>query len=261
VPCGFIEEVNKLVSDFVWNKKPPKIKKSTMIGDKSVGGMSLPDLPIIEKALKIMWVKRLLQNSDKGEEMWKIIPELKLKRVGGPLIFRCNYEKRKLNLEPLADFYDKVIEYWESFCQTSPVSKEDILNQILWNNRFIVVKNKSLYFPKWHNAGIMTVRDITNDQGEFLAIQTMQAKFNLDFIFLEYLNIINSIPFNWKSILREPTQSSCDTRLDVNELINEELSKLTCSKITKILVEKQFEPPTSQRKLVDSGISKDDLHH
>jgi hypothetical protein len=37
VPHGFTKEVNKVISDFVWNNKPPKVKRTTMIGDNMAG--------------------------------------------------------------------------------------------------------------------------------------------------------------------------------------------------------------------------------
>ena len=32
VPTGFVDQVNKSLSNFIWNHKPPKIKRSTMKG-------------------------------------------------------------------------------------------------------------------------------------------------------------------------------------------------------------------------------------
>lgn len=81
-----------------------------------------------------MCIKKLTINSHLGEESWKKVPELKLQNVGGSLLFNCNYDRKKLGLESSDDFYDRVIQYWESFCQTSPLTREDILNQIIWNN-------------------------------------------------------------------------------------------------------------------------------
>ena len=49
VPTGFVDQVNKSLSNFIWNHKPPKIKRSTMIGRIKDGGLSMPDFDIIEK--------------------------------------------------------------------------------------------------------------------------------------------------------------------------------------------------------------------
>ena len=60
VLTGFVDQVNKSLSNFIWNHKPPKIKRSTMIGRIKDGGLSMSDFDIIDKSLKAGWVKRLL---------------------------------------------------------------------------------------------------------------------------------------------------------------------------------------------------------
>ena len=85
VPAGFVDQVNKSLSNFIWNHKPPKIKRSTMIGRINDGGLSMPDFDIIDKSLKAGWVKRLL---DPQAQSWKM-PFSLLDSVGGPLLFKC----------------------------------------------------------------------------------------------------------------------------------------------------------------------------
>jgi len=53
IPNGFADQANKLISNFVWSPKPPKIKRSTMIGKIKHGG-----LKIINKSLKCLRCSR-----------------------------------------------------------------------------------------------------------------------------------------------------------------------------------------------------------
>ena len=64
IPNGFADQANKLISNFVWRPKPPKIKRSTMIGEIKHEG-----LKIIKKSLKSSWVKRFLAPE---MQSWKI---------------------------------------------------------------------------------------------------------------------------------------------------------------------------------------------
>ena len=59
-PDKFANEVNKLIFDYVWKHKNPKVKKSTLIKNKEKGGLNMVDLTLFDKALKICWVKRAL---------------------------------------------------------------------------------------------------------------------------------------------------------------------------------------------------------
>ena len=58
-PATFAVEVNKLIFDFIWKYKIPKIKKSTLVKDKKNGGLNMIDFTLFDKALKICWVRRL----------------------------------------------------------------------------------------------------------------------------------------------------------------------------------------------------------
>ena len=42
-PKNFAKEVDKITFDFIWNQKPAKIKKTTLIKKKSDGGLDMKD--------------------------------------------------------------------------------------------------------------------------------------------------------------------------------------------------------------------------
>ena len=84
VPPHVIGEANKLIFNFIWEGRPPKIKKSTIIGENVNGGLKIIDFGMTEIALKISWIQRIQQNSDAG---WKAIPERLLEDLGRALPF------------------------------------------------------------------------------------------------------------------------------------------------------------------------------
>ena len=94
-PDTFANEVNKLIFDYVWKHKNPKVKKSTLIRSKEKGGLNMVDFTMFDKALKICWVKRLCSE---GDQAWKLIPLRLLSGVGVTLLFQCNYDIKYLNL-------------------------------------------------------------------------------------------------------------------------------------------------------------------
>ena len=53
IPEHFIKETEKLIFDFIWDGKPAKIKKSTIIGEKKQGGLKMIHFNIMNKALKV----------------------------------------------------------------------------------------------------------------------------------------------------------------------------------------------------------------
>jgi len=44
VPDHYIQEINKLIFNFIWQGKPHKIKRNTIIGEKKDGGLKMCDL-------------------------------------------------------------------------------------------------------------------------------------------------------------------------------------------------------------------------
>ena len=71
VPPHVVDETNNLIFNFIWEGKPPKIKRTTIIGEKNDGGLKMIEFGIMETALKISWIPRIQQNSDAA---WKAIP-------------------------------------------------------------------------------------------------------------------------------------------------------------------------------------------
>ena len=58
IPENFADEVNKLTFKFLWDAKPAKIKKSTIIGPKEKGGLKMIDFEHMNNALKCAWINR-----------------------------------------------------------------------------------------------------------------------------------------------------------------------------------------------------------
>ena len=146
-PKLFVDEVNKIVLDFIWNHKPPKIKYTTLIKTKPEGGLDMKDFTLFNKALKLNWVKRLCSISDAP---WQYIPKSLLVNVGGSVLFKCNYDIGQLGLSKcLPAFYQEIITFWQDVIASNPKNKNDVLEQIIWNNKFIKPDKKSMYLQHW----------------------------------------------------------------------------------------------------------------
>ena len=114
VPDHYIQEISKLIFNFIWAGKPPKIKRNTIIGEKKDGGLKMCDFKIMEKALKITWVNRI---QDESQASWKIIPSQLLHKHGSlAFLTKCNFAAGMLDLDDkLPTFYKKKLDYWSEF--------------------------------------------------------------------------------------------------------------------------------------------------
>ena len=69
MPKSYIEEYKQIIKDFIWNKKPPKIKYTTLVITVQEGGLNLNDLECKIKAIKIKLVKNII--NEKHSTPWK----------------------------------------------------------------------------------------------------------------------------------------------------------------------------------------------
>ena len=44
-----------------------------------------------------------------------------------------------------------------------PQSEHDILSQALWNNKYILIKGKPIFFLEFYQKGINTINDLIDD--------------------------------------------------------------------------------------------------
>ena len=77
-----------------------------------------------------------------------------LKPVGARFLFGCNFDLKYLPIDLPLCFYKETLESWQKINCTNPETKEQILNEIIWNNRFIRIEGCSVYYRQWHEAGI-----------------------------------------------------------------------------------------------------------
>ena len=102
------------------------------------------DFEIMERSLKIAWIKRIAESSNAS---WKIIPNQALNQYGGlEFLIECDYDRKLLNLEKLPKFYHTILNYWHDFRRLLVTSKFPLkkkkfgttVTYVLMENRFIL---------------------------------------------------------------------------------------------------------------------------
>ena len=70
LPNSTMTQLNKILKEFIWNRKKVKIKEKTLISNFDQGGLKDVDIPSKITSLQCSWVKRLF---NKNFHEWKII--------------------------------------------------------------------------------------------------------------------------------------------------------------------------------------------
>ena len=99
------------------------------------------DIQSMILAQKVMVLKRFTNKYNNSS--CKIALNYFLSRVGGEFILKCNFDTRQLPIY-LPAFYEKCLDAWSMLRQPSILSYEDVVHQVIWNNKNTTVQKISL---------------------------------------------------------------------------------------------------------------------
>ena len=103
VSSELTKEVNKELYSFIWKGKD-KVKRSALINDIEDGGLKMLDLESMISAQRVICVKQYVEHY---ESPWKYVLDSYLDKVGGKLLFQCNFDHQTLPIT-LPIFYQRV---------------------------------------------------------------------------------------------------------------------------------------------------------
>ncbi len=200
VPQRVFKEVKDIVMDFLWDGKPAKIAYNTLIQDIKKGGLKLVDFETKTKSLKATWIKRLV---DKNTTKWKAAALTFFKSRDMGFYFSCNNSKKKIY--PL--FYQDIQNVWSDVTKMKTMDPINVLNQTLWNNRYILINKKPVIWDKWIKCGITKLVHLVNEEGNFFSYTELNHVYNVNCNFLNVMQLIDSIPAEWKKVVKNYKQS------------------------------------------------------
>ena len=255
IPEHFAERVNKLIFNFIWEGKTAKIKKRTIIAEKNYGGLKMLDFEIMEKALKIAWIKRIHEQSDAS---WKTIPEQATSHYGGlSFLTKCRYDTKLLDLRKLPVFYHSVLKYWQEYKHLTSFEEKNPENEIIWNNSSILVDQKPIFYSAWFKKEIIHVKDLLNENRDFLSLADFKQKFKVNNPFTMYYGLIRAIPISWKMSIRNSSRS---TQSSPSETTPSTTAISTRGAYNAILARRSA-TPTNETKILKYGFNTENIHN
>ena len=212
-PSETISSVTTSLFDFIWRKKPDRIKRQVMNQDFIDGGLRVPNMEVMAKSLKLAWISRFLTvDMLSRKENWKAIPEYFLRKYGGlNFLLRCNFDKKLINQADIPVFYKQLLLYFLELKNLYGYCNGQEL--ILFNNKEIRIENKIIFLKSWFENEILTIQDILNENGKFLPFKEFKQIYNVNCNFLNYYQVINAIP---KHLL----EKARNTQLNKNHFLN-----------------------------------------
>ena len=82
------------------------------------------------------------------------------------LFFFCDFDTRKLPTY-IPAFYKECLDAWSNLKNSNVVWYEDVIDQIIWNSKNIVVDKQSLFEKHLFCQGIVKIGDLLSNMGKF----------------------------------------------------------------------------------------------
>lgn len=124
------------------------------------------------------------------EKMWYIIPNLICKTVGGiDFLLKCDFDLNKIPIR-LSNFHKQVFLAW-TLAYKHNFSPHKYL---IWNNRYIKYKNKSIYFDDWVRHGILMVTQLVHRNGHLLSYTEFLRLYGIPVTPKDYAVVFDAIP-------------------------------------------------------------------
>ena len=198
VSNDLIQAANKEFFNFIWKGKD-KIKRLALINDIEYGGLKMMDLESMIRAQRIMCLKKCIQDYTSP---WKIFLSYYLEKVGGKFILQCHFDCRNLPIS-MPEFFKDCLDAWSTLTRKEVYSYEDIMNQFVWNNKYILREGKSLYHAFLHNTcGISKVGDLVSKDNIFPGSEkVLNANLTPSQYFL-LMGVVSAIPNEWRPTIK-----------------------------------------------------------
>ena len=177
-----LKVIERVIYNFIWNKKKDRIKRKTMKNECLLGGLKVPDPSSQADSLKITWVKKYMDENTGGK--WKQLMKVKLDIVDNLNIFHCNISQVKLNMFINDRFWVETIQAWQKIKNKLEVSRRAILNESIWFNQALSLdtdNHPSVPKQTMISRGVLRVRDLCDARrGNIMSSGELQKNINVE---------------------------------------------------------------------------------
>ena len=162
------------------------------------GGLGMSDFDIIDKSLKAGWVKRLL---DPQAQSWNTML-FSFRQCGWPVVVWMQFFVKNFTRAPSPTaFLPRCFQCLESISKHKARTKNEIENEILWNNHEVTIAGKFVFHKQWYDTGVKSLPGILDKEETFLTFTVFKEKYKIKTNFLCYIGLCNTLPKHWRKMI------------------------------------------------------------
>lgn len=187
----------RITKEFLWQGGSVKITPRLLTKDKSQGGLRLVDLQARQYSLKAQWVTKLHEDCFWTQVLFSMLPY-----TDPTELWSCNLNHKHAALFIAPDDHGFWFEVLEAWCRTNfsqPTNVNEILNQYLWYNSFILVENKPYKINIAKQKGLTHIYQLFDNNGRLKSFDLITQEYHNPLTWFQYTQLIDAIPNSWKS--------------------------------------------------------------
>lgn len=244
-PQRVFTEYKRIVSDFIWDSKKPKIAYTSLIQPIEKGVVKLLDLHTRVTVNLLQWARTLIKK-----------PQMNVGRTLGYILGLDDVSRifSYRNLPVLISddkfrFYKELMETWRKFRQFEPTSEAAIRNEPLWYNNHIGPPSSYIVWTKWQDKGIETKGQVCHEvEARLMSHLDISITYNFTCTFLEALSLRANIPISWRRALCanwQPQNLGAGIELKLDRDPPEDISILSPKRLYSKLITDNSKPNTA----------------
>lgn len=202
LPQTFFRKIESLVTEFIWNRKSPRIRKTLLQRPKSLGGMALPNFQYYYWAANIRALHYWLHSDiSSSPPAWLQMEALSCKPTSLKALL---YSPLGLSLSPYTKnvCVKTSLRIWNQFRKHFNLQVPSIFSPLTSNPLFPPSLIDGAW-SVWSGLGIRTIKDLYID-GSFASFQQLSKKYSLPtphfFRYLQIRSLVRSLFPNFPNI-------------------------------------------------------------
>ena len=251
VPTDILDNIHKILFDFLWRYKTPKVKKETITGLIEDGGLKMVDVHKMNIAAKCSWKRRLSCSENQNSKilflkMLSINESMLNKKLGSINLANCH-----------SLFHKQILQSWDEFYGVKSISKSEIYNEYLLYNKQVTIGKRHITINQLPNKYGYNLKllDIFDEHGFVLKREELNKKLESNISQLLYNCVLTAIPSNWKIKVANKHQNNVE-RWPENVVfhVNDRpipVQKVTSKFVYAHLIKQKTKPPTSLNVWID----------
>ena len=95
-------------------------------------------------------------------------------------IFDRNFDTRDLNFAShVPRFYRNILTVWQELHSKNPSTVKDYQNETIWNDRFIRIDGRPVFYSSWYEKGVIKIHYLLNKSRNFLLRSKFQQNYGV----------------------------------------------------------------------------------